>query len=126
MEEKTKKKIKVRSGIAKGRAFQKVAMEAFKEAFGLTEDDIRCPVGSETGEDIKLTKKARKIIGLSIECKNQKKFNLWQALRQSSANCPDDACEAVVFKEHGRAKMFIIVPLDHYLEIREKLYWGIS
>ena len=118
--------IKIRSAIQKGRQFQRLVMEAFKETFGLDSDDIRTPVGCETGEDIKLTKKAREIIGLSIECKNQKKFNLWQALRQSSANCPDGACEAVVFKEHGRAKMFIVVPLDHYLELREKLHWGLS
>lgn len=112
-----------RSRIQKGRSFQKRVMERFKDTFGLDEDNIRTAVGSEIGEDIKLTKLARDKIQLSIECKNMKYMNIWSAIEQSKKNCPKSCNEAVVFKrgDLGSHKTYICVSLDHYLDIRERL-----
>jgi hypothetical protein len=116
---------KVRSLIQKGRNYQKTTMLKFKEVFALTDDDIRTAVGSEIGEDIKLSKKARETIRLSIECKNMENMNIWSAIKQSLANCPEECHEAVIFKRGGRKggnKSYICVPLDHYLKLREILF----
>lgn len=114
---------KARSLIQKGRSFQKRVMERFKEVFCLDEDNIRTAVGAETGEDIKLSKYARELIGLSIECKNMKNMNIWSALEQAKSNCPKECDEAVIFKRGtlGSNKSYICVPLDHYLQLRSEM-----
>lgn len=113
-----------RSRITKGREFQKRVFEKFKKAFSLPEDDTsRTPIGAESGEDIKWSKEARAIIGLSCECKDKKNLGVWAALEQAKKNCPKECTESVIFKrgDLGSHKTYIIVPFDHYLEIREKL-----
>lgn len=113
----------IRSNITKGRQMQKRVMEAIKEAFQLDEDDIRVPVGCETGEDIKLSKKARSLVGLSIEVKNHKNLSIWAALAQAKKNCPSDCTPALVFKRGtlGANETFICVPLAAYLDTRKEL-----
>lgn len=112
-----------RSRIAKGRNFQKKILEKFKEIFSLDEDHIRTAVGAEKGEDLKMSKYAKRLIKLSIECKNMKSMNIWTAIAQSKSNCSSDCDEAVVFKrgDLGSHKTYICVPLDHYLDLRKKL-----
>jgi hypothetical protein len=112
-----------RSRITKGRLYQKKVMQRFKDVFELDEDDIRTAVGAETGEDIKLSKRAREKVGLSIECKNMKSMNIWSAIDQAQKNCPKGCEEAVVFKRGtlGAHRSFICVSLDHYLELRRQI-----
>ena len=43
----------------------------------------------ESGEDIKLSPAARKLIPYSFECKNQEKLNIWEALSQAEENAGD-------------------------------------
>lgn len=108
---------KSRSLISKGRSFQKKIKDMIQKAFKLDDDDIRTPVGAETGEDIKLSKKGRKIVGLSIECKNTKSINIWKALDQAKSNTPEDAVPAVVFhrSKPGNRDIWVAVPIEHYL-----------
>lgn len=115
--------VKARTRIQKGRIFQKSVMEKFKETFDLTDDDVRTPVGCEAGEDIKFNIKARKLVGLSIECKNKKSLGIYAAIEQAKIRLPKDCDEAVVFKrgDLGPCKTYICVPLDHYLDIRREL-----
>ena len=49
----------------------------------LSQDDISCAIMGESGVDIKLSPKARKLIPYSIECKNKEtdeiiKLNYWE------------------------------------------------
>lgn len=112
-----------RSRIAKGRAFQKRVMEIFKTAFGLTDEEIRTPVGAENGPDVIMTKTARAKVGIVWEAKDHKSLNMWSAIKQAQANCPSDCEEAVIFKrgDLGSFKTFIAVPLSHYINLRRAL-----
>src|SRR3972149_3909337 len=115
-----------RSRITKGRNFQKRVMLKIKEVFQLTDEDIRTPIGAEAGTDIRLSKKAQEIVGLSCECKNMKNMNIWTALEQAKKNCDKGCVEAVIFKrgDLGANKEYICVPLEHYLELRKyKVDW---
>jgi hypothetical protein len=98
-------------------------MELVKDAFELTEDEIRTPVGCETGVDIKLSSTGRAKVGLSIECKNMKSINMWKALAQATENTEYGCEPAVVFKRGtlGKQETWIAIPLSHYLEIRREL-----
>jgi hypothetical protein len=102
-------------------------MLLFKSAFKLEEHDIRTTVGYENGADfVLITDKARKRIGLSVECKDRKSLGIFAALEQAKKNLYPGTVEAVVFKNGapglpGQHKTYITVPLDHYLGIRRRL-----
>jgi hypothetical protein len=111
-----------RSRIQKGRSFQKKVMLLIKEAFDLSDDDIRTPVGAENGPDVILCNKiTRDKVGLGIEVKNQKNISLWAALAQAKNHCKDGLIPALVFHRSspGNTDIWISVPLNHYLEVRK-------
>lgn len=109
----------VRSRIQKGRAFQKRIMLLFKEFFGLSDDDIRTPVGAENGPDIILCNDdVRKKVGLAIEVKNQKNMSIWVALEQAKSHAAGtNLTPALIFHRSvlGNRDVWITVPLEHYL-----------
>lgn len=113
----------VRSRITKGREFQKKIKQKLQVCFDLEDDDIRTAIGCETGEDIKLSRKAKQLIGLAIECKNQKNISIWAALEQAKRNTQENEDPALIFRRSisGNRETWICLPLEHYLEIRRKL-----
>jgi len=116
-----------RSRISKGRAFQKSIMLLIKQYFNLDDDDLRNPVGAENGPDVILNnKKTRDLVGLTIECKNQKSLSIWSALEQTKDNQKKyypDTTPALIFhrSQMGNRDVWITVPLTHYLELRQKI-----
>ncbi len=112
---------KIKSNINKGRGFMKRIKERLQAHFGLTDDDIRTTIGAEGGEDIKLTsEKARERVGLSIECKDEKRLGIFAAIEQSKSNCKIGMVPTVIFKKGslGAHLTWICVPLEHYLSLR--------
>lgn len=110
-----------RSRIQKGRSFQKKVMLLLKKAFGLDDDDIRTPVGSENGPDVILcNEKSRQLVGLAIEIKNQQKLSIWEALEQAKRHATNNTTPALVFhrSKQGNTDEWITIPLQHYLSIR--------
>jgi hypothetical protein len=114
---------KVRSLIQKGRNFQSKIRDILMETFSLDQDSIRTAIGSETGVDIKLTKKAQELIGLSIECKNQKSLSIWAALEQAKSNTYSGTIPALIFHRSvsGNKDIWMAIPIEHYMELRKKL-----
>lgn len=112
-----------RSRIEKGRRFQRKIVEIFKSAFGLTDEEIRAPIGAENGPDVIMTKAARAKVGIVWEAKDHKNLNMWTAIKQAQGNCPADCEEAIVFKrgDLGSYKTYIAVPLSHYINLRRAL-----
>lgn len=82
----------------------------------LDTDDVTCTISGESGVDIKLSPAARKVIPLSIECKNQEKLNIWGALEQSETNCKDNTYPAVVFKRN-RSDIYITMKFEDFLKL---------
>ena len=80
--------MKTASRKAKGRRLQNKIRDLLIEHFSdeLEDDDIRCAIMGESGEDLKLSPAARKLIPYSIECKNQEKLNIWDSLEQAEEN----------------------------------------
>ena len=76
-----------RSRKNKGKRLQNKVRDILLEAFqDLEQDDIRSAIMGESGEDIKLSPAARKLIPYSIECKNQEKLNIWEGLSKAEEN----------------------------------------
>jgi hypothetical protein len=113
-----------RSRITKGRNLQRRLLDQLKDVFGLTDEEVRVPIGAENGPDIVfIQKQAQDRVGLGFEAKNVKSMNIWKALEQARKNTPKDYDEAVVFKrgEVGANKTYICIPVKHYWELRKKL-----
>jgi len=114
-----------RAARAKGSWFQTLVLKKIARTFRLKiEEDIRTAKGYEQGTDVKLiSKKARDLVGLAIECKNAKSLSIFRALDQVKKNTARGMIESVVFKKGniGRQRTYIAVPLDHYLELRKRI-----
>jgi len=105
-----------RSRKAKGRVLQNKVREILLESFEeLEPDDIKTAVMGESGEDIHMSPAARRLIPLSIECKNQESLNIWKSHEQAEENCGDHI-PCVVFKRN-RSKTYISLEFDKFIEI---------
>ena len=109
--------MKTRSGKAKGRRLQNKVRDVLLEHFSeeLEPDDIRTAIMGETGEDIKLSPAARKLIPYSFECKNQEKLNIWSSLEQAEENSGDYPPD-LIFKRN-RSKTYVTIELEEFMKL---------
>ena len=114
--------MKTRSAKAKGRRLQQEVQQKLLEAFkGILEpDDIAVAIMGQSGEDLKISPAARKFIPLSIECKNQEKIAVWQAIKQAQENAKEGCEPAVVFRRNN-SDTFVTIRFDYFLEMLIKL-----
>ena len=109
--------MKTASRKAKGRRLQNKIRDLLIEHFSdeLEDDDIRCAIMGESGEDLKLSPAARKLIPYSIECKNQEKLNIWDSLEQAEENS-NGHTPVLIFKRN-RSKTYAVVELNNFLKL---------
>ena len=108
--------MKSRSAKNKGKrlqnSFRDLLLESFKQ---LEPDDIRSAIMGESGEDIKLSPAARKLIPYSFECKNQEKLNIWDSLSQAEENAGD--YDSVVIFKRNRSKTYAVINIEKFIEL---------
>lgn len=105
-----------RSSKAKGRRFQQEIRDAILAAFpALEQDDVKCAIMGESGEDVKLSPAARRAFPFSIEAKNVERLNIWQALTQAEANA-GDYTPLLMFRRN-RTKPYVALPLAAFLNL---------
>ena len=108
--------MKSRSAKNKGKRLQNTFRDLLLETFKQLEpDDIRSAIMGESGEDIKLSPAARKLIPYSFECKNQEKLNIWDALSQSEENAGD--YDSVVIFKRNRTKTYAVINIEKFIEL---------
>ena len=109
--------MKTRSGKAKGRRLQNKIRDLLLEHFSdkLEPDDVKVAIMGESGEDIKLSPAARKLIPYSFECKNQEKLSIWSSLEQAAENSGDYP-PVLIFKRN-RSKTYVTIELDEFLKL---------
>jgi hypothetical protein len=107
--------VKTKSAKAKGRRLQSHLAERILYWFpSLQADDVRPAVMGESGEDIKLSPKARTALPASFECKNTEALNVWAAMAQCEANAPAGTTPVLVFSRN-RSKVYAVVAVDELL-----------
>ena len=106
-----------RSGKAKGRRLQNKIRDVLLEHFSeeLEPDDIRSAIMGESGEDIKLSPAARKLIPYSFECKNQEALNIWSSLEQAEENAGD--YDPVLIFKRNRSKTYAVLPIEEFINL---------
>ncbi len=78
--------IKSSSGKAKARLHQQWSASMLIEEFNLEQGDaVSCPLGSP-GEDVILSPHAKRVLGISVECKARKDFDPKVWLKQAERN----------------------------------------
>ena len=109
--------MKTASAKAKGRRLaQKIKSSMLRIAgLNLEDADINVTPSGVTGEDITFSPRGRMFFPLSIECKNQEKLNLWEAIEQSESQGRDH--QPVLFFTRNRSKTYAVVEADYFLEL---------
>ena len=109
--------MKTSSGKAKGRRLQNKIRDLLLEHFSdkLEPDDVKVAIMGESGEDIKLSPAARKLIPYSFECKNQEKLSIWEALNQAAENSGD--YPTVLIFKRNRSKTYVTIELEEFIKL---------
>ena len=108
--------MKSRSAKNKGKRLQNNFRDLLLETFNQLEpDDIRSAIMGESGEDIKLSPAARRLIPYSFECKNQEKLNIWDSLNQAEENSGD--YNPVLIFKRNRSKTYAVINIEKFIEL---------
>jgi hypothetical protein len=108
--------LKVKSAKAKGRKLQNFVVEELRKAYPeLEDDDIKAQIMGVSGEDVVLSPLAKRLIGLSFECKNQERLNLWDSLLQAENNA-EKRTPVLVFKRN-RSEVYAAIPFEFLIKL---------
>jgi hypothetical protein len=108
--------MKSRSAKNKGKRLQNNVRDLLLETFNQLEpDDIKSAIMGESGEDIKLSPAARKLIPYSFECKNQEALNIWSSLEQAETNSGD--YDPVLIFKRNRTKTYAVINIEKFIEL---------
>ena len=108
--------MKAKSAKAKGRKLQNYVVKELRKAYPeLDDDDIKSQIMGVSGEDVVFSPLAKRLIGLSFECKNQEKLNLWDSLSQAEDNA-EKRTPVLVFKRN-RSEVYAAVPFEFLIKL---------
>ena len=108
--------MKSRSAKNKGKRLQNKVRDLLLETFNQLEpDDVRSAIMGESGEDIKLSPAARKLIPYSFECKNQEKLNIWESLKQAEEN--SGVSSPVLIFKRNRSKTYAVLNVEDFIKL---------
>ena len=111
--------MKPRSAKNKGKRLQNKVRDVILEKFDKLEpDDVRSITMGDSGEDILLSPAARRLFPFSVECKNQEKINIWEALDQAEGNSGKHT-PLVIFKRN-RSKTYAVLEFEELLQLLDE------
>lgn len=86
----------------------------------LRPDDIIVTPSGVCGEDVLLSPAARALYPFTIECKNQEKLNIWDALKQAESHLKkrtEELCVPLLFFKRNRSKLFVALDAELFLKL---------
>ena len=115
--------ISVKSRKAKGRKLQNLVKKViYKKWPSLSEEDVVCAIMGEQGIDVKLSKRAREVVGpFAIECKNNERVNFWKAIEQTEYHSTKNSLVPLLIVARNRTNPYAVLPLDYLLELLKQL-----
>ena len=81
-------------------------------------EDVESRSMGAGGEDLIMARAARKKFPYSIECKNQEKLNIWEALDQAEGNSGKHT-PLVIFKRN-RSKTYAVLEFKELLKLLDE------
>ena len=114
--EKSKKRITVQSGKAKGRRLQQDVRDAILATFpSLTDRDVQSTSMGAGGVDVKLSQAAADLFPYSVECKWHEAISIWSCLKQAEEN-KEDLTPLLVFKRN-RSETYCCLKLEDFMNL---------
>ena len=108
--------MKTSSAKAKGRNLQKHVRDRILHYFNsLTDDDVSSRSMGAGGEDILLSKAARILLPISIECKSKKAFAVYKDFEQAKSNAK--SYQPVLIVKQNQSKPLAIIDLEYLMEL---------
>lgn len=104
------------SAKAKGRNLQKHVVARILHYFpSLQPDDARSTSMGNGGEDVQLSPAARKLLPISVECKNRASFAIYKDFEQAKSNAGKNAPVLVI--KQNRGVPLAVVDLEYLLTL---------
>ncbi len=101
---------------AKGKKLQKILRDKLLKAFPhLHQGDIRVAKTGENGEDLKLSRIARRLIPYQWECKNQEKFKTIYSFWDQSVR--HGKYEPVLVVKQNSRRSLAVIDLDQFIDL---------
>jgi len=126
-----KRKITIASAKAKGRKLQKIVAQKIAEIFKKTcgygdDDEIKIRIMGQKGVDIIFDNETEKKFPFSIECKNQERININQAIMQSEKNKKNNTNWLLVIKNKKLKNPVVLLEIDAFLNLFKEKEKGIK
>lgn len=114
--------MKTSSAKAKGRrAAQELKDTLLEWAPDISGEDIIITSSGETGEDLKLSPKAREVYPYVFECKNVEKLNVHEAYAQAVEHWQKRGAKKEEFPilafKRNHAEIKVVLSLEHFLKL---------
>ena len=108
--------MKQKSRRAKGKKLQRILREKLLTAFPhLRQSDIRVAKTGENGEDLKLSRIAKRLIPYQFECKNQEKFKTLYSFYSQA--CKHGRYEPVLVVKQNSRRSLAVLDLDQFIDL---------
>lgn len=110
-----------KSAAKKGKDLQKYTAHALAFITGLTTEDFYSARGGTKERDIHLSKAARELWPYHTECKNHRKLQMAQFLKQAESDAKLEGLgftPVLVFKRHGQCEPYLALSLIDFLDLR--------
>ena len=106
------------SAKAKGRRLQQWVRDLILDLFPtLQEDDVKSTSMGAGGEDVQLSPAARRLLPITIECKNKKAFAVYRDYDQATNHSCKSNGEPVLVIKGDRRKPLVVVDATHYFRL---------
>ena len=108
--------MKQRSRRAKGKKLQRILQKKLLKAFPhLHTIDIRVAKTGENGEDLKLSRIARRLIPFQFEAKSQQKFKVLYSFYDQA--CKHGNYEPVLVVKQNSRRSLAVIDLDQFVDL---------
>lgn len=117
--------ISIKSRKAKSRSLQnKCAADILKTLQILYPDidmnDVKATPMNISGIDVQLSGRARNAYPWAIECKNQEKINIWDAIKQADGHAKVEHLKPMVVFKRNREKPKVVIDWEDWIEFQKK------
>ena len=101
---------------AKGKKLQRILREKLLSAFPhLHQSDISIAKTGENGEDLKLSRIAKRLVPYQFECKNQEKFKTLYSFYSQA--CKHGKYEPVLVVKQNSRRSLAVIDLDQFIDL---------
>ena len=109
--------MKTQSAKAKGRKLQQWTRDRLIESLDIHPEDIESRSMGAGGEDLIMSRAARKAFPYSIECKNQEAINIWSAYQQASENAGEYT--PLVVLKRNKSKPLVLLDAETFIKLHK-------